>query len=140
MPGSRLVQVAAAFWAFGAMRQCPVMRRDSKAHLRTKQEHARNAPGRSTMPAYAELEVTTNFSFLEGASHPEELVERAKELGLAAIAVTDRNSLAGWSAPTSPPSAWVFALLWARALISKMRPPCSFGPPIALPMAGSARF
>ncbi len=47
------------------------------------------------MPAYAELEVTTNFSFLEGASHPEELVERAKELGLAAIAVTDRNSLAG---------------------------------------------
>ena len=47
------------------------------------------------MPAYAELEVTTNFSFLEGASHPEELVERAHELGLAALAVTDRNSLAG---------------------------------------------
>jgi error-prone DNA polymerase len=47
------------------------------------------------MPAYAELEVTTNFSFLEGASHPEELVERARELGLAALAVTDRNSLAG---------------------------------------------
>ncbi|BCX18017.1 MAG: error-prone DNA polymerase 2 [Geminicoccaceae bacterium] len=47
------------------------------------------------MPAYAELEVTTNFSFLEGASHPEELVERAAELGLAALAVTDRNSLAG---------------------------------------------
>ncbi len=47
------------------------------------------------MAAYAELEVTTNFSFLEGASHPEELVERAKELGLAALAVTDRNSLAG---------------------------------------------
>ena len=47
------------------------------------------------MPAYAELEVTTNFGFLEGASHPEELVERAAELGLAALAVTDRNSLAG---------------------------------------------
>jgi len=47
------------------------------------------------MPAYAELEVTTNFSFLEGASHPEELVERAAELGLTALAVTDRNSLAG---------------------------------------------
>ncbi|MCX7630163.1 MAG: error-prone DNA polymerase [Geminicoccaceae bacterium] len=47
------------------------------------------------MPAYAELEVTTNFSFLEGASHPEELVERAEELGLSALAVTDRNSLAG---------------------------------------------
>ena len=47
------------------------------------------------MAAYAELEVTTNFSFLEGASHPEELVERAAELGLAALAVTDRASLAG---------------------------------------------
>ncbi|MCR8546480.1 error-prone DNA polymerase [Salipiger sp. P9] len=46
-------------------------------------------------PAYAELCVTSNFTFLTGASHPEELVARAAELGLAAIAVTDRNSLAG---------------------------------------------
>ena len=46
-------------------------------------------------PAYAELCVTTNFSFLRGASHPEELVIRAAELGLAAIAITDRNSVAG---------------------------------------------
>jgi error-prone DNA polymerase len=45
--------------------------------------------------AYAELDVTTNFSFLRGGSHPEELVATAKELGLAAIAVTDRNTLAG---------------------------------------------
>jgi hypothetical protein len=44
---------------------------------------------------YAELQVTTNFSFLEGASHPHELVVRAAELGLSAIAITDRNSLAG---------------------------------------------
>jgi error-prone DNA polymerase len=44
---------------------------------------------------YAELCVTTNFTFLTGASHPEELVVRAAELGLAAIAITDRNSLAG---------------------------------------------
>jgi len=44
---------------------------------------------------YAELCVTTNFTFLTGASHPEELVVRATELGLAAIAITDRNSLAG---------------------------------------------
>jgi error-prone DNA polymerase len=44
---------------------------------------------------YAELHVTSNFSFLEGASHPEELVARAGELGLAALALTDRNSLAG---------------------------------------------
>jgi len=47
------------------------------------------------MSSYVELQVTTNFSFLRGASHPEELVARAKELGLAALAITDRNSLAG---------------------------------------------
>ena len=44
---------------------------------------------------YAELQVTSNFSFLRGASHAEELVERAKALGHVAIAVTDRNTLAG---------------------------------------------
>jgi len=46
-------------------------------------------------PAYAELQVTTNFSFLRGGSHPEELVQTAKARGLSALAVTDRNSLAG---------------------------------------------
>ena len=45
--------------------------------------------------AYAELHCRTNFSFLEGASHPHELVERAAELGYAALAVTDRDSVAG---------------------------------------------
>lgn len=44
---------------------------------------------------YAELCVTTNFTFLTGASHPEEMMTRAAELGLTAIAITDRNSLAG---------------------------------------------
>ena len=53
--------------------------------------------GRMKMQAhdYAELCVTTNFTFLTGASHPEEFVTRAAELGLTAIAITDRNSLAG---------------------------------------------
>jgi error-prone DNA polymerase len=44
---------------------------------------------------YAELHCRTNFSFLEGASHAEELAAAAAELGYAALAVTDRNSLAG---------------------------------------------
>lgn len=44
---------------------------------------------------YIELQVTSNFSFLRGASHPEELVEQAAMLGYEAIAITDRNSLAG---------------------------------------------
>jgi len=47
------------------------------------------------LPDYAELQVTSNFSFLEGASHPGELVIAAKGLGYKAIAITDRNSLAG---------------------------------------------
>ena len=45
--------------------------------------------------AYAELQVTSNFSFLRGASHPDELMVAAGALGLAAVAVTDRNSVAG---------------------------------------------
>ncbi len=45
--------------------------------------------------SYAELCVTSNFTFLTGASHPEELVTRAAELGLPAVAITDRNTLAG---------------------------------------------
>ncbi|MCI4662394.1 MAG: error-prone DNA polymerase [Neomegalonema sp.] len=45
--------------------------------------------------SFADLAVTSNFTFLTGASHPEEMVERAAALGLAAIAITDRNSLAG---------------------------------------------
>lgn len=44
---------------------------------------------------YAELRCRTSFSFLEGASHPDELVNQAAELGLSALAITDRNSLAG---------------------------------------------
>ena len=47
------------------------------------------------MNAYAELAVTTNFSFLRGASHPQEMVAAADELGLAAIGIADRNSFAG---------------------------------------------
>ncbi len=44
---------------------------------------------------YAELHCTSNFSFLQGGSHPEELVARAAALGYAAVAITDRASLSG---------------------------------------------
>ena len=45
--------------------------------------------------AYAELQAVSNYSFLRGASHADELVERAAALGLAAIGIADRNTLAG---------------------------------------------
>lgn len=45
--------------------------------------------------SYIELQVTTNFSFLRGGSHPEEMIEQAAALGYTAIAVTDHNTLAG---------------------------------------------
>ncbi len=44
---------------------------------------------------YTELQATSNFSFMRGGSHPEELVERAAMLGYSKIAITDRNSMAG---------------------------------------------
>ena len=44
---------------------------------------------------YSELHCRSNFSFLQGASHPEQLVEQAQSLGLEALALTDRNGLYG---------------------------------------------
>ena len=45
--------------------------------------------------AYAELHAHSNFSFLDGASHPEELAAEAVRLGLSAVALTDHNGLYG---------------------------------------------
>ena len=47
------------------------------------------------LPSYAELHCLTNFTFLRGASHPEELVEQAHALRYSAIAITDECSLSG---------------------------------------------
>lgn len=47
------------------------------------------------LPEYAELHCLSNFSFQRGASHPQELVQRAHELGYAAVAITDECSVAG---------------------------------------------
>jgi error-prone DNA polymerase len=49
----------------------------------------------SALPAYAELRCLSNFSFLRGASRPEELVERARKMGYTALAITDECSMAG---------------------------------------------
>jgi len=49
----------------------------------------------SLLPSYAELHCLSNFTFLRGASHPEELVERAHKLGYSSLAITDECSFAG---------------------------------------------
>ena len=48
-----------------------------------------------TTPAYAEIGITTNFSFLRGGSHPQDYVHQAAHLGLCAIGIADRNTMAG---------------------------------------------
>ena len=47
------------------------------------------------LPAYAELHCHSTFSFLDGASHPEELAEEAARLGLEALAITDHDGFYG---------------------------------------------
>ena len=54
-------------------------------------------------PRYAELQVTSHFSFLRGASSCEELFATAAVMGVEALAIVDRNSLAGIVRPTRPP-------------------------------------
>src|SRR5438045_9283127 len=49
----------------------------------------------SMTSAYAELHCHSNYSFLEGASHPDELVARARDMEMPAMAITDRNGLYG---------------------------------------------
>ena len=70
---------------------------DAAVTLLQGRRRASASRARRTAPAprYAELLAISNFSFLEGASHPHELVERAQSLGLSALAIADRNTLAG---------------------------------------------
>jgi error-prone DNA polymerase len=56
---------------------------------------SRGQPSDASPPAYVELQAVTNFSFLEGGSHPHEIVAQATALGYAAIGIADRNTLAG---------------------------------------------
>src|SRR5688500_8666509 len=72
---------------------------DSPAWSRKRQPYAPPAPaGPARGPgggaaAYAELHCHSNFSFLDGASHPEELAEEAARLGLEALAITDHDGM-----------------------------------------------
>ncbi len=78
------------------MPEPPPSKRRTRATQGTDTQSAKATArsGISSIP-YAELHCRTNYSFLEGASHADELAARAVELGLKAMAVTDRNSLAG---------------------------------------------
>ncbi len=67
------------------------------------------------MAEYAELHCHTNFSFLDGASHPDELAVEAARLGLAALAVTDHDGFYG-------------AVRFALAARVSTRSPRSLGP------------
>lgn len=77
----------------------PLKHRPHPMHLAPRHEHDGGPPPiphpAPSIPGYTELEVTSNFTFLTGASHPDEMVRRAAELGHRAIAITDTNSLAG---------------------------------------------
>src|SRR6516162_5711310 len=59
--------------------------------LGRRRDHATPRP----VPLYAELHCHSNFSFLDGASHPEELAEEAARLGLEALALTDHDGFYG---------------------------------------------
>ena len=61
--------------------------------------------------SYAELQVTTQFSFLRGASSAEELFSAAADLGIAALGVVDRNSLAGIVRAMRPPRSLACGLI-----------------------------
>ncbi|MEX0741563.1 MAG: PHP domain-containing protein, partial [Phycisphaeraceae bacterium] len=60
-----------------------------------RRAHQQRADRSVDQPPYAELQVTTNFTFLTGASHADELADRAAALGYRGLAVTDTNTLAG---------------------------------------------
>ncbi|WP_076997625.1 error-prone DNA polymerase [Variovorax sp. KK3] len=74
---------------------------DKQILKRRRAEAAANAPpsqakpGPPGLPAYAELHCLTNFSFQRGASHPQEMVARAYDLGYEALAITDECSVGG---------------------------------------------
>ena len=79
----------------GRARRAPLdLSRNAARRTRRSLVSARTTAMSATR-AYAELQVSSNFSFLRGASHPWELMKAAAEAGLTAIALADRNTLSG---------------------------------------------
>jgi len=68
---------------------------DSPAWSRKRQPFVPTVERRTGSVPYAELHCHSNFSFLDGASHPEELAEEAARLGLEALAITDHDGFYG---------------------------------------------
>jgi error-prone DNA polymerase len=92
------------------------------------------------MSAYAELAVTTNFSFLRGASDPEELVIEARNLGHAGIGIADRNSVAGVVRALTKIRAFAEEELEARNNAAKKNPPEEIKPAAPFKLAVGARL
>ncbi|MDQ1446322.1 MAG: error-prone polymerase, partial [Acidimicrobiaceae bacterium] len=72
----------------------PTKQQAPAKQAQAKQQAQAKRPSRTTVP-YAELHCHSNFSFLDGASHPEELVEEAMRLELDAVALTDHDGMYG---------------------------------------------
>ena len=90
-------------------------------------------PGAKPRARWAELRAASAFSFLEGASEPETLVERAAELGLPAVALVDRNGVSGaprfWKAAKA---AGIKALVGAEVVLDEAALPRDLHGPLGL--------
>ncbi|MCA0244358.1 MAG: error-prone DNA polymerase [Proteobacteria bacterium] len=86
--------------------------------------HPSSPPRRAAdLPGYAELLCRSNFSFLTGASHPEELVARAQVLGYAALAITDECTFAGIVRAHVAAKALPFKLIIGTQMRLDLSPP-----------------
>ena len=86
-------------------------------------------PSAGGLPAYSELRCVSTFSFLVGASQPEELVERAKKMGYSALALTDECSMAGMvRAHVAAKRAALKLLVGSQFKVGASEPDSSGGP------------
>ncbi len=95
-----------------------------RAHPAKVQQPSPKAALRAATLPFAEVAATSNYTFLQGGSHPEELVHRAAELGYAAVGICDTNSLAGIiRAHVAARQASIQLLAGARLRLCGISPP-----------------